>query len=206
MATKAKKTVARAGAPALEFRPLTAGRWPDLEALFGPRGACGGCWCMTWRLKRSEFDRGKGEGNRKAFRAIVRSGAEPGVLAYAGREPVGWCAVAPREAYTVLERSRVFAPVDERSVWSISCLFVTRRMRRSGVSVPLIRAAVEHAAAHGAEVVEAYPVEPYSAAMPAAFAWTGIVSAFEKAGFKEVLRRSRARPIMRFEVARRGSR
>ena len=203
MAKRAGGTAGRAGAPALEFRPLTADRWPDLEALFGPRGACGGCWCMTWRLKRSEFDRGKGEGNRKAFRAIVRSGAEPGVLAYAGSEPVGWCAVAPREAYTVLERSRVLAPVDGRPVWSISCLFVTRGMRRSGVSVPLIRAAVEHAAGHGAEVVEAYPVEPYSAAMPAAFAWTGIASAFEKAGFKEVLRRSRARPIMRFEVTRR---
>ena len=203
MGRRAKGTAGRAGAPAPEFRPLTADRWGDLEALFGPRGACGGCWCMTWRLKRAEFDRGKGEGNRKAFRAIVRSGAEPGVLAYSGREPVGWCAVAPREAYTVLERSRVLAPVDERPVWSISCLFVTRRMRRSGLSVPLIRAAVEHAAAHGADVVEAYPVEPYSATMPAAFAWTGIVSAFEKAGFKEVLRRSRARPILRFEVKRR---
>jgi len=203
MAKRVGGTVGRAGAPTLEFRPLTAERWPDLEALFGARGACGGCWCMTWRLKRSEFDRGKGEGNRKAFRAIVRSGVEPGVLAYAGSEPVGWCAVAPREAYTVLERSRVLAPVDERSVWSISCLFVTRRMRRSGVSVPLIRAAVAHATAQRAEVVEAYPVEPYSAAMPAAFAWTGIVSAYKKAGFKEVLRRSRARPIMRFEVTRR---
>jgi len=203
MAKRAARTAGRAGAPALEFRPLTADRWRDLEALFGPRGACGGCWCITWRLKRSEFELGKGEGNRKAFRAIVRSDVEPGVLAFAGSEPVGWCAVAPRAAYPVLGHSRVLAPVDERPVWSISCLFVTRRMRRSGVSVPLIRAAVEHAAAHGAEVVEAYPVEPYSAAMPAAFAWTGIVSAFENAGFKEVLRRSRARPIMRFEIKRR---
>jgi GNAT superfamily N-acetyltransferase len=161
---------------------------------------------MTWRLKRSEFDRGKGEGNRKAFRAIVASGAEPGVLAYAGGEPVAWCAVAPREVYPALGRSRVLAPVDDRPVWSISCLFVTRRMRRSGVSVPLIRAAVAHAAAHGAEAVEAYPVEPYSTEMPAAFAWTGIASAFRKAGFKEVLRRSRTRPIMRFETAARRTR
>jgi N-acetylglutamate synthase-like GNAT family acetyltransferase len=95
--------------------------------------------------------------------------------------------------------------VDDRPVWSISCLFVTRRMRRSGVSVPLIRAAVAHAAAQGAEVVEAYPVEPYSTEIPAAFAWTGIASAFQKAGFKEVLRRSRTRPIMRFETVARGT-
>ncbi len=192
--------------PGIEFRPVTPDRWSDLEALFGARGACGGCWCMTWRLKRSDFDRGKGDGNRKAFREIVRSGAEPGVLAYSGGAPVAWCAVAPREAYTGLARSRILAPVDEQPVWSISCLFVTRRLRRSGVSVPLIRAAVAHAAAHGAEVVEAYPVEPYSTQMPAAFAWTGIVSAFRKAGFTEVLRRSRARPIMRLETATRRSR
>jgi len=190
------------GDPGFAFAPLTGERWADLEVLFGPRGACGGCWCMAWRLTRSEFDRGKGDGNRKAFRAIVRSGAEPGVLAYHGGEPVGWCAVAPREDYPALGRSRVLAPVDERPVWSISCLFVARAARRSGVSVRLIRAAVEHAAAHGGSVVEAYPVEPYSENMPAAFAWTGTASAFRKAGFTEVLRRSRTRPIMRLEIGR----
>ena len=156
---------------------------------------------MAWRLARCDFDRGKGEGNRLAFKALVESGAEPGVLACAGGEPVAWCAVAPREEYPKLERARTLARVDDRPVWSIVCLFVTRRLRRSGVSVPLIRAAVAHAAGKGAEVVEAYPVEPYSAEMPAAFAWTGIVSAFRRAGFEEVVRRSRTRPIMRFEVA-----
>ncbi len=155
---------------------------------------------MSWRLSRAEFQWGKGEGNRRAFRAIVSSGAEPGVLAYAEGKTVGWCAVAPRETYPALGRSRVLAPVDQRAVWSVSCLFVARGMRRSGMSVELIRAAVEHAAAHGAEAVEAYPVEPYSPTMPATFAWTGTVSAFRKAGFKEVLRRSRTRPIMRQEI------
>ena len=155
---------------------------------------------MTWRLPRKEFDRNKGEGNRRAFRAVVGSGAEPGVLAYAGGEPVGWCAVAPREAYPVLERSRILARVDDRPVWSITCLFVARRARRSGLSVALIRAAAAHAAGHGATVVEAYPVEPYSAQMPPAFAWTGFASAYLGAGFVEVARRSRARPIVRLEL------
>ena len=185
----------------LDFAPLTPDRWADLEALFGPRGACGGCWCTSWRLSRSVFESGKGEGNRKAFRAIVASGAEPGVLAYVDGEPVAWCAVAPREAYPRLERARTLARVDQMPVWSIVCLFVTRRYRRTGVSEPLVRAAVAHAVRHGAKLVEAYPVEPYSPEMPAAFAWTGIVSAFSRAGFKEVVRRSRTRPIMRLEVA-----
>ena len=62
--------------------PLTSRRWPDFENLFGPNGACGGCWCMWWRIKRSQYDQQKGEGNRLAMRAIVDAGQVPGLLAY----------------------------------------------------------------------------------------------------------------------------
>src|SRR5262249_23691418 len=90
------------------FRERGAGRgrggWPDLERLFGERGACGGCWCMVWRLRRAEFDQGKGAANKQAFQSLVLADAQPGILAYAGDEPVGWCAVAPREEYPALER------------------------------------------------------------------------------------------------------
>ena len=74
--------------PALKFRPLTPSRWTDLVELFGPRGACGGCWCMWWRLRRSEYERKKGAGNCRALRRVVRKGPPPGILAYAGSEPV----------------------------------------------------------------------------------------------------------------------
>src|SRR5262249_11334986 len=107
----------------LDFFPLTPERWPDLEKLFGTRGACGGCWCMTWRLKRREWQEGKGDKNKRALRTIVKRNDRPGVIAYADAEPIGWCSVAPREAFVALERSRVFARVDHEPVWSISCLF-----------------------------------------------------------------------------------
>ena len=96
--------------PSFEFRPLTPGLWPDLERLFGPRGACAGCWCMWPRLTTTE---GKvtGEPNRLAFRAIVKKGPPPGLLAYRDGEPVGWVAIAPRAEYRRFERSRVVAPV-----------------------------------------------------------------------------------------------
>ena len=185
--------------PKLTFHPLTPERWPDLENLFGERGTCGGCWCMTWRLKRAEFDKGKGQPNKRAFRQVVEGGAPPGILSYAEDEPIGWCAVAPRDVYIRLGGSRVLAPVDDQPVWSISCLFVAKPYRRSGVSMRLIRAAADYALANGARVVEGYPVEPYGADMPGAFAWTGLPSAFLQAGFSEVLRRSKTRPIMRLE-------
>lgn len=177
--------------------PAAPERWPDLERLFGARGACGGCWCMHFRLHKAEFERGKGAGNRGALRRLVLGGPPPGVLAYAGGKAVGWCAVAPREAYPRLERSRAMRPLDDRPVWSIVCLFVAREFRRRGISVALLRGAAEHAARGGAEVVEGYPVEPRSGEMPDVFAWTGTASAFLAAGFREAGRALPGRPIMR---------
>jgi len=184
----------------LRFKPLSSNCWGDLTSLFGARGACGGCWCMWWRLKRPDFETKKGEKNRHALHDIVKSGAPTGILAFAGGKPVGWCAVAPREDYLRLETSRILKPVDERPVWSITCMFVARPHRRNGVTVQLLKAAVEHVRKRGGELVEGYPVEPRSDSMPDAFAYTGLVSAFRKAGFVEVLRRSETRPIMRFEI------
>jgi len=185
----------------LSFHPLTRERWRDFERLFGERGACGGCWCMWWRLKRSEFENQKGEGNRKAMNNIVKSGEVPGILAYAGQTPVGWCSVAPRESFPVLNRSRILKKVDETPVWSIVCFFIDKAHRDQGVSVRLLRAAIEYVRRQGGEVLEGYPVEPKKGRMPAAFAWTGVASAFEKAGFVEVARRSEMRPIMRYIIS-----
>jgi len=184
----------------LEFRPVTPERWPDLEALFGEHGAYGGCWCMWWRLKRSEFAKQIGQGNKEALKRIVEAGEVPGLLAYAHGEPVAWCSVAPRETFPALERSRTLKRVDGKPVWAIVCFFVARSARRKGVMLRLLRAAAEYARSHGARIVEGYPVEP-TRTLSGASGFTGVVPTFRQAGFVEVLRRSRTQPIMRCFVA-----
>lgn len=186
---------------ALAFHPATPERWADLEAVFGPRGACAGCWCMWWRLPRAQWERGRGEGNRAALRAIVDSGVAPGILAYVDGQPVGWCAVQPREAYPALGRSRILKPVDDAPVWSVTCFYVARPHRRRGLMRALLEAAVAHAAARGARIVEGYPVEPKRERMPDLYAYTGTAGVFRAAGFTEVARRSETRPIMRRVIA-----
>jgi GNAT superfamily N-acetyltransferase len=182
------------------YQPLTVANWPDFERLFGARGACGGCWCMAWRLSRTAFNQGKGEGNRAAIRALVEQGKEPGILLYDGGRAVGWCSVAPREEYVVLARSRVWKPVDDRPVWSISCFFVAKDQRNQGRSVELLKAAVEFARSRGARIVEGYPQEAPGGRLPAVFFWTGLAAAYRKAGFREVARRSEKKPMMRLEI------
>jgi hypothetical protein len=91
----------------LKIYSLDSTRWKDFELLFGERGACGGCWCMAWRLKKSEFELGKGEPNKFSMKSIVYNHEPAGVLAYVDDKPIGWCAVAPREVYKRLESKNV---------------------------------------------------------------------------------------------------
>jgi GNAT superfamily N-acetyltransferase len=191
----------QAGALQLSTHPLTEERWSDLEQLFGRNGACGGCWCMWWVVPRKQFDAQKGDANKAALRGRVASGEVPGLIGYLDGAPVAWCAVQPRTCYPVLERSRSLGRVDAAPVWSIVCLFIARPFRRRGLGVQMIGQAVAHARRGGAPIVEAYPVVPKAGRMPDAFAWTGVVAAYEQAGFVEVAAPSATRRIMRYYIA-----
>jgi len=184
----------------LEFHPLTPKHWNDFETLFGARGACGGCWCMWWRIKRSVFEKQKGEANHRAMKGLVHAGQIPGIIAYVAGVPVAWCAVEPRGNFPALANSRILKPLDDQPVWSIVCFFVDKNYRNAGLNVQLIQAAVQYVKKRGGQIVEGYPVEPKKEKMPSVFAWTGFSSAFIKAGFSEVARRSETRPIMRYFI------
>lgn len=185
---------------AIKAYALDLAHWHDFTDLFGERGACGGCWCMSWRLRKAEFDAQKGEQNKQAMLQLVKNGEPIGVLMYVDGQPVGWCAAAPRDKYVRLERSRVFKRIDDLPVWSISCFFIDKSYRRQGLSLALIQAAVQFCKLQGASMIEAYPEVPYNANVPGAFLWTGIPSVFEKAGFVETVRRSKWKRMMRYQI------
>jgi GNAT superfamily N-acetyltransferase len=183
----------------LVFKPVTVQEWEDLEALFRQMEHAG-CWCMWWRIKRAQFDQRYGEGNRQALKTIVESGRVPGILAYLEEEPIAWCSVAPREDFPVLDRSPTLKRVDDRPVWSIVCFFVLKPFRGQGLMEALIQAAIDYAREEGARIIEAYPVIPEASRNPSQQAFTGVVTTFERMGFREVIRRSKLRPIMRYCV------
>lgn len=182
------------------FYPLIKENWKDFEKLFGEKGGCAGCWCMYWRMRRKDYDAQRGSGTKRKMRNLVNSGTVPGILAYDKEKPIGWCSVAPREDFPVLENSRVLERIDDKPVWSIVCFFINKDYRRKGLSVELLNATKIFVKNNNGKILEGYPVEPKVAKSPDVFVWTGLASAFRKAGFKEIVRRSETRPIMRIKL------
>ncbi|SDN43085.1 GNAT family N-acetyltransferase [Allokutzneria albata] len=185
----------------MNVRPLDESTWPLLEELFGPRGAVEGCWCMWFRQSNAEQRANAGEGNRKALRDLVRSGAPVGLLAVQEERAVGWVAVAPRLDHSRLERSQVAKPVDLQEdlagVWSVTCFFVHRSARRQGVTAALLDAAVEHARDGGARIVEGYPVDTEGAKRNSGSLYHGTLNLFRANGFEVVQRRGTRRALVR---------
>jgi GNAT superfamily N-acetyltransferase len=182
------------------IQTLTPDLWPQLEELFGPVGACNGCWCMYWRIGSAYTQRPREE-NKKAFKSVVKKGPPPGVLAFADDLCVGWAQVTPRAALPGLDRARFTKAVDDKAVWSVSCFFVRKGWRGKGVSKALIDAAVAYAKKQKAPALEAYPMTTDQKRSNSGM-YTGSASAFAKAGFKIVAEPAKHRPTMRLDLAK----
>ncbi|MCW5729386.1 MAG: GNAT family N-acetyltransferase [Alphaproteobacteria bacterium] len=179
-----------------ELRALRPGDWPLVERLFGSNGACGGCWCMWWRLPRGgkAWEAAKGEGNRRALQRLVEQGACRAILAFQDGEPVGWCSFGPREDFPRIANSRKLRRA-RPAPWSVNCFFIDRAHRKRGLSGLLLAAASEAAFRAGASAIEGYPVLPRDGDFPGTFAWTGLPGAFERAGFRRMDEDAGARAI-----------
>ena len=187
----------------LSFHPLTQKLWRDFEILFGDNGACGGCWCMHWKLRGKAFDENKGDRARQMQKSVVDSKTVPGLIAYSEGYPVGWIAVEPRSEYPKLAHSRVLTPVDDQEVWAVTCFFIEKKHRKKGITTELLKAAISYVETQGGKIIEGYPIDSKTE-QPAPFVFTGTASAFAKAGFKEVARNSPTRPIFRYYIEQSG--
>jgi GNAT superfamily N-acetyltransferase len=145
-----------------------------------------GCWCMYWR------DRSLGHGTpkRRAMGALVRAVREPGLIAYDGREAVGWISVSPRDDHIALLRSPQYRPEkEEDGVWSIVCFVVDKPRQGEGIAAALLDGAVEHARKRAATVLEAYPH------LVKADDYMGYVDLFRAHGFR-VVRKTKTRAVV----------
>jgi GNAT superfamily N-acetyltransferase len=178
------------GESQIRVLPATAEQWPAIEEFFGRIP----CWCQYWRVSASEYGRGaKGQEleaqlakRRQALRHQLEAPTPPGVVAYLEDQMVGWCGFGPRPQMERLVRSRTIPALDDLPVWSIVCFEVRPGFRRRGVARALLQGAIDCARACGVPALEAYPVDPEGARISAPFAYVGLVSMFERAGFRRM--------------------
>ena len=175
--------------------PVGPEQWSDFERLFESPGAPKYCWCMVRRMNGTEARTADKAVRKRAMEARVLSKVPVGLLAYVEGEAVAWCSVAPRPTFKALggPDDHIDAP---GAVWSLTCFFVKRTHRCQGMADALLAAAVRHAQESGAEVLEAYPVDPESPS----YRFMGFVPQFEKYGFTEVGRAGKRRHVYRLAL------
>jgi GNAT superfamily N-acetyltransferase len=170
----------------VEVRPATSELWSDVVTMLGGDLDVG-CWCQAWR-GRDEVAKATGETRPETLRRQIENDfPPPGYLAYIGEEVVGWAGVGVRTRTPRLMNSRTIPLVDGQPVWSIGCFLVRVGYRRKGVATALLDAILDAARAAGAPGVEAYPIDPAGRRANANFAFVGLASMFDRAGFRRVL-------------------
>ena len=187
---------------ALDIRPVTPDLWPSLETLFGPQGACYGCWCSYFRLAPKQRSAMSKDDKKGLLRQATGAPLPPGLIALDGGMPVGWVQLTPRSHVPRWNTDRTVSrplegddPSDD-GLWAVSCFFIQSRRRGQGFSHALLEAAVEHARTNGARIVEACPMLKAKQSKSVGL-FVGSVSVFEKAGFETVAERKPGRPLMR---------
>jgi predicted GNAT family acetyltransferase len=187
------------------IEPLSAELWPDLATLFGPSGACYGCWCTHFRLPAKLRNATSSDGRKAVMQSRVEGGPPPGLLGYLDDQTVAWMQIGPRadvpqwnnpgRVTTPLED----APPSDSSVWAISCFFFKSSARGKGFSHNMVAAGIAYARDHDARLLEACPMDRAKQSKSVGL-FVGSTSVFAKAGFEHVALRKPCRPLMRLHL------
>lgn len=186
--------------------PVTDASWEDVRTVFGTRGDPSTCWCQFFMVDNKTWNAtSPAEKERMLCDRIAADRPAPGVLAYLDDEPVGWCAVEPRVAYRRILTSKVAKgseeDADDEAIWAVTCFVVRVGFRRQGVAGQLLDAAIAHAFANGARVIEGYPVDTTEKKASSAELYHGSLSLFLSGGFSIVSRPYSGRAVVSLSKA-----
>ncbi|MCR2763328.1 GNAT family N-acetyltransferase [Microbacterium sp. zg.B48] len=187
--------------------PATPDRFDDAEYALSGGGDGRACQCQWWMITSAQFDNTTQSERRELLREeLHRDAAPPALIAYVDDEAAGWVRVGPRAAQIRLLRTRAIAantdvPLDDLGVWAISCFVVRREYRGRGLTGKLLSAAIDFARSQGARSIEAYPLDTTAATHRPNELYHGILSGFQRAGFREVARPKPDRTIVSLDLS-----
>jgi GNAT superfamily N-acetyltransferase len=169
----------------METRPLDETTWPDFAALVERNnGVWGGCWCMGFHAEGVGRHKSPAQ-NRAEKEARVHEGGAHAALVYDGDACVGWCQFgSPEELPRIKHRRAYEHELDALPDWRITCFFVDKARRRSGVAAAALAGALDEIARLGGGIVESYPENSEGRSPSSSFLHNGTLSMFEAQGFE----------------------
>lgn len=183
----------------LQIKPFMPNLTADLAQLFGADQSANGCWCMWFITSVKDYHAAGSAGNRARFEQLARQSEVPlGLIAYQNDEPVGWCAIGPKERFArALHTPTLKGHVSCASArtWFVPCFYVRKDVRGTGITRALLARAVELASEHGATVVQGFPFAG-SKRRSGGDTQVGVESVFASCGFEPSHRPSDNRVVM----------
>ncbi|MCZ2402861.1 GNAT family N-acetyltransferase [Paenarthrobacter sp. Z7-10] len=174
-----------------ETKALTSETWDafaDLCARHNGAGM-GGCWC-TWFHRETHSAPGtspvprSADNSRDFKRRLVETGHAHAALVFDGEVAVGWAQYgSPDELPGIAHRKEYLEWVEVLPDYRITCFFVDRRSRRSGVASAALGGVLKLIAAAGGGMAEAYPQDTPGKKVSATFLYSATRGMFERAGF-----------------------
>ena len=184
----------------IETKIVTPARLDDLNNLFCTNKYTEKCYCMWHIIPVKAFHAGDAEENRAQLTQLVMEDTVPvGILAYQESEPIGWCAMGPRERYTRAIKTPTYRhkAVDSfTNVWLVPCFFVRSDVRGLGISKRLLETAVQLASEHHAEAIDGFPFTNDKRRSSSQI-HVGFESTFRACGFAPIRHPSDSRVVMR---------
>ena len=164
-------------------KALSATTWPDFAQLVEKHnGVWGGCWCMSFHAEGVGTGRTRSDKKRR-----VREGHAHAALVYDGATCVGWCQFGPTDELPRIKHKRAYtAGLTKLPAWRITCFFVDRDYRRSGVAAAALKGALSEITRLGGGTVESYPEDAQGRSVSGSFLHNATVSMFERHGFRRV--------------------
>ncbi|GAA5152369.1 GNAT family N-acetyltransferase [Microbacterium pseudoresistens] len=186
-------------------KTATIAEWDDVQKALTGGGDGASCQCIWPMIPNKEWQASTRDERKQMLRAEVAATPSPGIVAYVDGEAAGWVRVGPRPAQQRLGRTRAIAaatqePLDDASVWAVSCFSVRREHRRKGVTTALLDAAVAYAKESGARIIEGYPIDTSAVKTSSNDLFHGALSTFTNAGFTPDGELKPGRTLVTFEV------
>ncbi len=141
-----------------------------------------GCYCHFYHFPGSikEWKEATKEQNRNSSEKLILEEKMKGFLAYVNNQPVGWCNVNNKEAYSNIPNEDESEEDTKDKIASIVCFVISPSYRKKGIARFLLQKAIIDLRENGFKWLESYPRK---GELSDAHSYHGPVSLYSSEGF-----------------------